>query len=141
MKMQSLCTLMIVLVALFLNNQANGERQDPCVQAKQIGPCKAAIPRYYFDKTFGKCQLFYYGGCQGNENNFETLSSCQRQCGCKLPKDSGFCLAYFRRFYFNSKSLQCEQFIYGGCGSNENNFKTLADCHMICENTKYKDQV
>ncbi|KAK3601370.1 hypothetical protein CHS0354_037684 [Potamilus streckersoni] len=139
MEIQRLFILMIVLVTLFLNNQANGIRPDPCLQPKEIGPCRAAISRYYFDKTMGKCQLFFYGGCQGNANNFETLSSCQRQCECNLPKESGPCLAYFPRYFYNSKSGQCEQFIYGGCGGNENNFKTLADCQVICESRRYKD--
>ena len=42
-----------------------------------------AVPmkRFYFDKTTGSCQLFEYGGCRGNENNFADITKCQQICG------------------------------------------------------------
>ncbi|ESO96956.1 hypothetical protein LOTGIDRAFT_115215, partial [Lottia gigantea] len=44
---------------------------------------------------------------------------------CKLASEPGMCKGYFPRFYFNHKSGKCEGFVYGGCGGNENNFKSL----------------
>uniref|UniRef100_A0A8W8NSH9 Uncharacterized protein n=1 Tax=Magallana gigas TaxID=29159 RepID=A0A8W8NSH9_MAGGI len=44
------------------------------------GPCKARIPRYYFNRRTGRCETFFYGGCCGNANNFETLSACTSTC-------------------------------------------------------------
>lgn len=52
-----------------------------CSLPKEIGPCRAAIPRYYYDAKEESCEMFNYGGCQGNENNFASLKSCQDECG------------------------------------------------------------
>eukprot|EP01084_Bolivina_argentea_P299310 515916_1 len=51
---------------------------------------------------------------------------------CYLPKKTGSCRASFARYYYNSDTLECEQFNYGGCGGNKNNFKTLSECNKIC---------
>ena len=47
---------------------------------KEVGICRARIERYYFNSVTGRCEQFIYGGCGGNENNFETLEACNRQC-------------------------------------------------------------
>nr|C8YJ97.1 RecName: Full=Tabkunin 5; AltName: Full=Serine protease inhibitor 5; Flags: Precursor [Tabanus yao]ACS72292.1 serine protease inhibitor 5 [Tabanus yao] len=51
---------------------------------------------------------------------------------CDQPKAVRRCFAAFPKFYFNSSSGQCEGFIYGGCGGNENNFNTLEECNAKC---------
>ncbi|KAK2169029.1 hypothetical protein NP493_1203g00012 [Ridgeia piscesae] len=51
---------------------------------------------------------------------------------CKLPAAPGLCLAYFPRWFFNSKTGKCEKFIYGGCGGNKNNFLTKEECDKTC---------
>ena len=51
---------------------------------------------------------------------------------CYLPQKTGFCKAYFQRFYYNHNSGECEKFIYGGCGGNDNNFQTLEECIQTC---------
>ena len=52
---------------------------------------------------------------------------------CALPKDVGPCEASFRRFYYNTKTGDCEKFIYGGCRGNSNNFKSKYDCFDTCK--------
>ncbi|XP_013404496.1 four-domain proteases inhibitor-like, partial [Lingula anatina] len=52
---------------------------------------------------------------------------------CEHPKKQGWCVDYAVRYYFNSKSRQCDAFIYSGCGGNINNFKTLEDCWRECK--------
>lgn len=44
------------------------------------GPCEGAERMYAFDSESGLCLPFYYGGCQGNENRFETAEDCYRAC-------------------------------------------------------------
>lgn len=51
-----------------------------CLQTPDIGPCKASIEQYYFNAQLGSCQIFFWGGCGGNQNRFDNLSECQRTC-------------------------------------------------------------
>lgn len=51
---------------------------------------------------------------------------------CALKKDEGPCKALKDRFYFNSDTLRCEHFEYGGCQGNANNFMTLEECEEMC---------
>lgn len=51
---------------------------------------------------------------------------------CALPPDSGHCNGSFNRWYFNKVSSHCEQFAYGGCQGNGNNFKSLSTCLLRC---------
>lgn len=53
-----------------------------CLLPKEVGPCKAALARFFFNSQSGSCEEFNYGGCDGNENNFKTLEECQAACPC-----------------------------------------------------------
>ena len=57
---------------------------------------------------------------------------------CPLPPQTGHCRGYFPRYHFDEASGQCEKFIYGGCGGNENNFKTLKECQKTCKFLGFK---
>lgn len=51
-----------------------------CKQPLHPGPCKARIPRFYFDNEQQRCLPFKFGGCHGNKNNFHTRKECEEQC-------------------------------------------------------------
>ncbi|XP_078585736.1 uncharacterized protein LOC144867557 [Branchiostoma floridae x Branchiostoma japonicum] len=51
-----------------------------CLAPKKVGPCRAAIPRVFFNKETGQCEDFRWGGCSPNPNNFETMEECQNTC-------------------------------------------------------------
>lgn len=53
---------------------------NPCNLESDTGPCRASIPRFFFNVQSGKCEMFVYGGCAGNDNNFETANDCERKC-------------------------------------------------------------
>jgi hypothetical protein len=42
--------------------------------------CKGLIPLYGFNATKGACEKFYYFGCDGNGNQFDTQDACEREC-------------------------------------------------------------
>lgn len=116
-----------------------------CLLKPSTGPCKASIPRWFFNITTRSCELFTFGGCRGNLNNFRNKSDCQRECPgtvnwnklakqriCSLEEVVGRCRAAFPRWYFDMKEGKCKKFIYGGCGGNANNFMKQADCEQFC---------
>ncbi|XP_038576005.1 tissue factor pathway inhibitor a [Micropterus salmoides] len=112
-----------------------------CALKDEPGPCKAIKDRFFFNIDTGRCELFEYGGCGGNANNFETLEACEETCvvsddknPCHLDEAPGPCRGLLKRYFFDSNSQQCKPFFYGGCFGNANNFKTLAACKAKCQN-------
>ncbi|UJR08655.1 hypothetical protein I4U23_012914 [Adineta vaga] len=51
-----------------------------CKLPREMGPCRSAKDRFYFDLSSNECKAFTYGGCQGNKNNFRSLDKCQKTC-------------------------------------------------------------
>ncbi|KAK3560946.1 hypothetical protein QTP86_023136 [Hemibagrus guttatus] len=51
---------------------------------------------------------------------------------CLLEKVVGHCRAAFPRFYYDVADQTCKTFVYGGCGGNNNNFKTKEECENAC---------
>ncbi len=49
-----------------------------------------------------------------------------------LPQKMGPCEAYMPRWFFNQDSGQCEQFGWGGCDPNGNNFDDMDKCEKRC---------
>ena len=56
------------------------QRPSHCELDREMGPCKGKFVRYGFDLATGECGEFVYGGCQGNDNNFQTMESCREEC-------------------------------------------------------------
>ena len=71
--------LAVAAAALAVSAQAF-QRPSHCELDREVGPCKGKFVRYGFDRTTGECGDFVYGGCQGNDNKFQTLELCREEC-------------------------------------------------------------
>ena len=45
---------------------------------------------------------------------------------------SAHCRGLLLRYFFNGTSQRCEQFQYGGCDGNANNFQSVEECRARC---------
>ncbi|XP_004530678.1 papilin isoform X3 [Ceratitis capitata] len=113
--------------------------QKACGLPKATGPCTNFTIKFYFDTSYGACARFWYGGCDGNNNRFESEGECKDTCqeykgkeACLLPKNAGPCTGYNKKWYFDSDRNRCEEFNYGGCYGTSNRFDSLAECQQQC---------
>ncbi|XP_043545876.1 tissue factor pathway inhibitor 2 [Chiloscyllium plagiosum] len=133
------CSILLLLASRF--NVAQRDNRDVCLLLPDPGPCKALFHHFYYDRYTQNCEEFEYGGCKGNANNFATLEECKMHCRrikkvskvCRLEADSGPCRASFVRYFYNFTTGQCEQFIFGGCFGNDNNFNDISSCQNECK--------
>ncbi|XP_042890911.1 kielin/chordin-like protein [Penaeus japonicus] len=128
---------------------------DPICNEPAIHPdvesCGGFESLWTFDSADGRCVEIVYGGCGGTENLFETKSDCEAKCTasrasqgsrrtlagrqqdkCQLELNSGPCFGLFYRYGYNSANGRCEQFVFGGCAGNANNFETPQECQQQC---------
>lgn len=66
-----------------------------------------------------------------------TIVAVQQICAdqpeeCLLPPHRGPCQLELSRWYYDSTVKKCKKFIYGGCQTNGNMFKTKPLCTRYC---------
>ncbi|XP_049534828.1 papilin isoform X3 [Anopheles darlingi] len=123
------------------------DSKPPCEQPLEHGPCNGTFERWHYDKETDACQPFYYGGCKGNKNNYQTEASCNYHCkkpgvhkpSCSQPPDVGNCEAQQARWYFAGDSNKCMPFYFTGCGGNENHYVSRDQCEAHCPPKVEKD--
>ncbi|KAJ8356231.1 hypothetical protein SKAU_G00190250 [Synaphobranchus kaupii] len=67
---------------------ATDAHSSACSLPSTVGPCADWTSRFYYDSATGRCVHFWYGGCQGNRNNFLTREECRRSCHVDGPTQS-----------------------------------------------------
>ncbi|CAG0888031.1 unnamed protein product [Darwinula stevensoni] len=113
--------------------------REACFLPKVEGPCETYEIKWFYDPEYRHCRQFYYGGCLGNNNRFQTLEECETQCKepesvplCLQPKTEGPCQGNFTRWHYSPADSLCKNFTYGGCKGNDNNFLTERECQIRC---------
>ncbi|KAM9123901.1 collagen alpha-3(VI) chain isoform 3-T3 [Pangshura tecta] len=53
---------------------------DICRLQKEEGTCRNFTLKWYYDSETKSCARFWYGGCGGNENKFNTQKECEKVC-------------------------------------------------------------
>ena len=140
----------------------DGAEAEVCGQARDPGPCRGHFARWSYDAAAGQCEQFRYGGCGGNRNRFVTLEQCQTACNykkqifevtvkkilyqfsmwmsllqmCSQPLVVGSCNQRVARWGFDPSLHTCTPFYYSGCGGNNNNFLSRAECRRSCPDVR-----
>ena len=55
-------------------------RQAACRLPMDTGPCNGTLARWLYSAAADACELFAYGGCEGNANNFRFEEECLEAC-------------------------------------------------------------
>ncbi|XP_078100708.1 kunitz-type protease inhibitor 2 isoform X2 [Sander vitreus] len=80
------------VVPLGLLGETNQTDNIRCRLPMKVGSCRAAFPKFYYDVTNQSCRSFTYGGCDANDNHFNTREECEASCsgvtGSVLPDES-----------------------------------------------------
>nr|XP_042905073.1 papilin [Parasteatoda tepidariorum] len=114
---------------------------DVCSLEKDEGPCEQISIQWFYNKKSERCEQFYYGGCKGNANRFESRRECEKSCVasvsqekdiCRLPQEIGTCSEFRERWYYDYENGQCHRFMFSGCDGNENNFASFYECEKRC---------
>nr|XP_040054853.1 kunitz-type protease inhibitor 1a isoform X1 [Gasterosteus aculeatus aculeatus] len=56
------------------------EQKVRCTELPDTGTCRDSLTKWYYDPLQEHCLPFNYGGCQGNNNRFDTEEVCARMC-------------------------------------------------------------
>ncbi|XP_028273062.1 protein AMBP [Parambassis ranga] len=109
---------------------------EACKAAPDTGPCFGMHQRYFYNSSSMSCQLFQYGGCMGNQNNFENERECLQRCRteavCRLPMAAQPCTGQPVIWAFDSTVGLCVPYKQGFCQANGNKFYSKAECDEYC---------
>ncbi|CAD6186601.1 unnamed protein product [Caenorhabditis auriculariae] len=133
---------------------SSGKNREACHLAVDKGRCKGAFDSWYYEVATGTCVSFKYTGCGGNANRFPTRDQCEDLCVhsaaeqaasdgaagtnsvCDEAKDTGPCLEFVTKWYYNKTDGTCNRFHYGGCKGTNNRFDNEQQCKASCANHK-----
>ncbi|XP_056875607.1 protein AMBP [Takifugu flavidus] len=116
---------------------------EACRAAPDTGPCFGFFQHYFYNSSSMSCELFNYGGCLGNQNNFKTerecLQSCRTEAVCRLPMSPKPCSGQPPIWAFDSSAGLCVPYKVDFCQNNANKFYSKAECQEYCGKTEEDD--
>ncbi|CAB1335117.1 unnamed protein product [Coregonus sp. 'balchen'] len=63
------------------------EQKVRCTEHPKTGNCRDSFTKWYYNPLYEKCFRFNYGGCDGNDNRFDTEDTCMTTCKLVTEKD------------------------------------------------------
>uniref|UniRef100_H3D6Q0 Protein AMBP n=1 Tax=Tetraodon nigroviridis TaxID=99883 RepID=H3D6Q0_TETNG len=113
---------------------------EACKAAPDTGPCFGSFQNYFYNSSSMSCELFSYGGCLGNQNNFKDERDCLQRCRteavCHLPMLAQPCSGQPPIWAFDSSAGLCVPYKVGFCQNNANKFYSKAECEEYCGKTQ-----
>ncbi|GFO35492.1 collagen alpha-3(vi) chain [Plakobranchus ocellatus] len=61
-------------------SEARVPANPKCHERQDSGPCHQWVLKYFYHKRANRCRKFYYGGCGGTNNRFDTERLCHEAC-------------------------------------------------------------
>ncbi|THD28325.1 Kunitz-CH [Fasciola hepatica] len=79
-------TIAVLLATLIIavTIESGAAIQKRCLLPVESGPCLGGIRSWAWDSRQRECVPFVYGGCEGNDNRFDSKSSCEYNCGFRF---------------------------------------------------------
>ncbi|XP_069194089.1 uncharacterized protein [Procambarus clarkii] len=99
--MTNLKYLMLHLAAVIVCGQeVIPDTSNICFLPPTTGFCRAHFTSFFYNPETHACDCFVYGGCEGNENRFDTLDECMRTCNVlpSLQENTAECDRVLGRF-------------------------------------------
>ncbi|KAI1242737.1 Collagen alpha-1(XXVIII) chain [Lamprotornis superbus] len=72
--------------AVWQTQVATTQKNPRCLEPMKLGDCWNYVVKWYYDKNSNSCAQFWYGGCNGTNNRFETEKECQETCKIQTIK-------------------------------------------------------
>ncbi|XP_066053064.1 collagen alpha-1(XXVIII) chain [Chamaea fasciata] len=66
--------------AVWQTHVATTQKNPRCLEPMKQGDCWNFVVKWFYDQNGNSCGQFWYGGCNGNNNRFETEKECQEIC-------------------------------------------------------------
>ncbi|XP_062135729.1 male accessory gland serine protease inhibitor [Drosophila sulfurigaster albostrigata] len=61
-------------------------------------------------------------------------AKCTQETSMKgMPQDGAACMAFMPSWSYDAAKNACVEFIFGGCGGNDNQFGSRDECEKACK--------
>ncbi|XP_063243853.1 kunitz-type serine protease inhibitor 2-like [Bacillus rossius redtenbacheri] len=74
-----LCLMLLCCVTKVVY-EVEGTGNPCCGLWADHGPCEALFRYFHYNFSAQRCEMFIYGGCEGNCNKFRTEDECRSKC-------------------------------------------------------------
>ncbi|XP_078287174.1 actinia tenebrosa protease inhibitors-like [Rhinoraja longicauda] len=105
----------------------------PCSLALFTGDRRCLLIDCPIGQTTPACTLHPRPGFQASFKPGSVQHNDTPAVDCSSPPKTGPCRAAFTRWFYNATEKVCQEFIFGGCLPNLNNYDSAEDCLNACD--------